>query len=574
MLVFTDGSVKMQGHQWLTHGGWGIFVAQGALANDYGPLEKGPFSSYRAELRGLMEAVSRAATPVCIVIDNEAVCEGARRIIDDLNALQGEGRNNYTISGQMDPMWGDIVKVMKRAPKEFYRVLWQPSHLEDEGNEQRLADFLEAGGDINLVRGNAGADKLAEAGAALQAPPLSVLQKDRMVLLLAKKVQTMQVLIWAAFKGYIPADYEFEMLKLAQVVDDLPSEEDPWLEADDPGLQMFLEQCDTEGAVDLYEDFDTGGFGAEYDFGGFFDEMAAAFPDDDAEPEVELCKAVDPSIIAKASRIRASIMKTAPFFPYCLDYVDPEVHRITFAPQHSLIGLLNEVRLNKVSWKLANNATTDCKAQLLWLEPFAWALQQLRWTKEPGPSDTSIMARSLTCSWMELGIIVFVLSRGQAMPNSVTFAACAAITRNLWVAASKYLRLKQDNGNIRLFKCSIKELPRAGATVTCGIKSPQGLSRRPIMDDFPSLSFITATCLKLASESGDKLDTKIPLLTFSGPRWQASGLLNTVVQVRAMHELKVDSKPLAPKRKRARQSPCMFRCQPKATLSQNGSIQW
>jgi hypothetical protein len=45
MLVFTDGSVKMQGHQWLTHGGWGLYVAPHALANDYGPLENGPYSS-------------------------------------------------------------------------------------------------------------------------------------------------------------------------------------------------------------------------------------------------------------------------------------------------------------------------------------------------------------------------------------------------------------------------------------------------------------------------------------------------------------------------------------------------
>jgi hypothetical protein len=134
-----------------------------------------------------MEAASRAATPICVVIDNEAVCEGARRIIDDLNCFEGEERDSYTAPEHLDPMWEDVVTIMKRAPKQFYRVLWQPSHLEDEGNEQKLTDFLEAGVDINLVKGNAGADELAEAGAAMRAPPLSVLQKDRMVLLLANK---------------------------------------------------------------------------------------------------------------------------------------------------------------------------------------------------------------------------------------------------------------------------------------------------------------------------------------------------------------------------------------------------
>ena len=228
-----------------------------------------------------MEAMSRAATPVCIVIDNEAVCDGARKIIDDLDSLEAEERDAYVASDHLDPMWAHVVTVLKRSPRHFFRVLWQPSHLEDGGNEAKLADFLEAGGDINLVKGNACADKLAEAGAAMKAPPLSVMQKDGMVILLAKKVQVMQVLIWAAFKGYIPADYEFEMVKLIQIIDDHPSEEDPWLEVDDPGLQMFLEQCDAANAVDLYEDFDlAAGCGQcneeECEFEGFFEEMAAS----------------------------------------------------------------------------------------------------------------------------------------------------------------------------------------------------------------------------------------------------------------------------------------------------------
>jgi hypothetical protein len=248
-----------------------------------------------------------------------------------------------------------------------------------------------------------------------------------------------------------------------------------------------------------------------------------------------------------------------------MDYDDPEVRRIAFAPQHSLIALLNEVRLNNVSWKLGTNAATNCKVQLLWVEPFVWALQQLRWTREPGPHDTSIMVRNHTCSWMELGIILFVLSRGQAMPHNVTFSARAAITRNLWIAVSKYLRLKQSNGAAALFKRAIRELPRTGAAATCGIKSPQGLSRRPIFDDFPSLAFITASCLKMASESSEKLDTRIPLMTFTGPKWQASGLLSTAAQVRTLHELRVDRNPLALKRKNAGEAHASSDASPRRT---------
>ena len=54
----------------------------------------------------------------------------------------------------------------------------------------------------------------------------------------------MQVLVWSAYKGYIATDLEVEMAKLSEVLDDLPVEDDPWLEDDDPGLQMFLEQTD------------------------------------------------------------------------------------------------------------------------------------------------------------------------------------------------------------------------------------------------------------------------------------------------------------------------------------------
>jgi hypothetical protein len=62
------------------------------------------------------------------------------------------------------------------------------------------------------------------------------------------------------------------MVKLAQIVDDFPTEEDPWLEADDPGLQMFLEQCDTANAVDHYQDVDLAASRGQcneedYDFG-------------------------------------------------------------------------------------------------------------------------------------------------------------------------------------------------------------------------------------------------------------------------------------------------------------------
>ena len=115
--------------------------------------------------------------------------------------------------------------------------------------------------------------------------------------------------------------------------------------------------------------------------------------------------------------------------------------------------------------------------------------------------------------------MLFLLSRGQALPRDITFAGCAAITRNAWVALSKYLRFSEDlalDGTSFLLKRVIKELPKAGAAATCGVRSLQGLSRRPITDDFPTLATATATLLKFAAESPSKLDTRTASMHLSG----------------------------------------------------------
>ena len=144
------------------------------------------------------------------------------------------------------------------------------------------------------------------------------------------------------------------------------------------------------------------------------------------------------------------------------------------------------------------------------------------------------------------------------------------------MAASKFLRLVDQQSKFHLFKKSIKELPKAGAAITCGVNSLQGLSRRPVTDDHPTLAMLTATCLKLAAEDTQKLDLRIPHLKLAGLVWKPSGLFSTAEAIRNRQELKLDAAPLRSKRrtKDKREGPCVFGCLPKATLSQNGSIQW
>ena len=101
----------------------------------------------------------------------------------------------------------------------------------------------------------------------------------------------------------------------------------------------------------------------------------------------------------------------------------------------------------------------------------------------------------------------------------------------------------------------------------------KGLSRRPITDDVPDLAICVATLLKLAANSTERLDQTIPLMRVQYNTWQSSGLLETAQQCKDFH--KVDYRPgMQNPRKRKRTGPCIFGCEPKATLSQNGSVQW
>ena len=132
-------------------------------------------------------------------------------------------------------------------------------------------------------------------------------------------------------------------------------------------------------------------------------------------------------------------------------------------------------------------------------------MQELRWTSPPADGDARALCRERTCSWLELGLIVYLLSRGNGMPHDVTFAMYAAMMRNLWVTLTKF------EGGAKLIKKVRTELPRAGAAATCGIPNLMGLSRCPFTGDYPALAVNVASLLKLAASSTDKVDTAVPL---------------------------------------------------------------
>ena len=268
-IVFTDGSIKNARHPWLAHGGWGLFAGPNSLANDWGHLEGPPFSSYRAELRALVEAFSRAAVPVWVVCDNKAVADQAAELLAKSYATRKGlvGHPDLALVSPLDkpgydPMWDAIAAIIDRAPLQFFKTSWIPGHLLDEGHEAKLELFLQEGGMLEWAQGNRAADHCAEKGAQCGAPPASMLWRDFLVTKLARTVQSMQVSIWAAFQGHLSSDLDFTAIEVSTLAKDINAEQDSDVnfDFDDPFVQDFLAQEDVdigqqEYEVDLFSKF-------------------------------------------------------------------------------------------------------------------------------------------------------------------------------------------------------------------------------------------------------------------------------------------------------------------------------
>ena len=164
-VVFTDGSVKYAYHPWLAHAGWGIFAGTNSRANDWGCLEGPPFTSYRAELRGVVEACSRSSSPTWIICDNQAVCDQAAALMAKNYALRSTNPHQQDLllttpldQPNPDAMWLALDAIISCAPPNFFRISWMPGHLLDTGKEDALEEYLLMGGTMQLAQGNKCAD--------------------------------------------------------------------------------------------------------------------------------------------------------------------------------------------------------------------------------------------------------------------------------------------------------------------------------------------------------------------------------------------------------------------------------
>ena len=192
----------------------------------------------------------------------------------------------------------------------------------------------------------------------------------------------------------------------------------------------------------------------------------------------------------------------------------------------------------------------------------------------------AVQQRQTSVSWLELGVMVAILTGRAIGPNGASFLVAAAICKQLWSRLARFIHFTNDDGHSIPLKRNASLIPNAGASVTCGLANQSGLTRRPVSDDCPGLAFGTAALLMYAAESSSRICATVLAYTRMKTRWQPSGILSTIEQIRASpvrsrpanSQLKADfrqgkayqSADQTPKKLKG---PCLFGCQNSATTA-------
>jgi ribonuclease HI len=189
IVVYTDGSCYNPTCKYLSRAGWGVFYAIGCQHNGsghiYGPLQ----TSYRAEVRAVLEVIRTAANPTSIICDCESVVNIMQSIIQ---------RQHIAVDDLSDSdLWRTIKDLHDDAPVNYFRCTWVPSHCDDEGNEEKRRLMLESGTITEAqIRGNDMADELAKQGAAKHQVSERTLRAQEHRKQITMVYQNMMVTIW------------------------------------------------------------------------------------------------------------------------------------------------------------------------------------------------------------------------------------------------------------------------------------------------------------------------------------------------------------------------------------------
>jgi ribonuclease HI len=132
MIVFTDGSANAINTDNLAYGGWGFFLHRGSNQNKGGALVGKPTTSYRAEVRAVLEVIWRTKEPTCIVTD----CKSVNQILNDTLEEKSQGKNmKWPADDGCNDYWETIAEILRNITAEMI-VKWMPSHL-DEPNKNK-----------------------------------------------------------------------------------------------------------------------------------------------------------------------------------------------------------------------------------------------------------------------------------------------------------------------------------------------------------------------------------------------------------------------------------------------------
>ena len=80
MIVFTDGSANAINADMLAYGGWGFFLHSDSDQNKGSARTGKPTTSFRAEVRAVLEVIWRTREPACIITN----CKSVDQVLNDM----------------------------------------------------------------------------------------------------------------------------------------------------------------------------------------------------------------------------------------------------------------------------------------------------------------------------------------------------------------------------------------------------------------------------------------------------------------------------------------------------------
>ena len=274
--------------------------------------------------------------------------------------------------------------------------------------------------------------------------------------------------------------------------------------------------------------------------------------------------------------VKSSIVQSTRHFPFI---IPAELHSDwTFVLKANLAvnDVVMRIKLGFARFRDVWGKDVAVKILLQWVEPYVWALLQTRWTEQPSQLTNTVNRRACTVSWMEWACVVAVLAGRASQPFNATFVMAAAVAKHLWQAITPFCVACNGDGIKMPVKKFVQTCDNAGATITCGVASAQGINRRLIMDDHPGLSIAVAALLKFASLSPIRLCTAMPAYRWWQSKWKPSGLLETHQQLRECGartrmpnaDMRVDNLRWRPRKqvasKKTLTGPCIFGCRTSA----------